>query len=520
MTSSDDFPGDMEAFPFDDHDCDAVFGAAAGTPDVPESLRDVADLVHAARRPGSADELVGEAAMVDEIAAAIGEVAAPPHEHGPRRGANERIPVFQKFRTAKLAAAATVALMVGGTAAAAATGSLPSPSPSHHRAELAASHEAASPVVASGYHGSKHHKHKVFGTVASVNGVSDPGTCGVADTDGTFTVDGHKDTTWTVDVTTDTEFSDHNVSDPSFANVCVDSRVKAKGALEDSTLTATKVRIKDPSVHQMKHEHERKGAFGQVASVNGVSDPGTCGAADTDGTFTVTGFKGDTFTVTVDPTTTFAAKDVTDASFANVCVGLLAFAKGAVTDSTVAAEAVFIVPPKSDDGEDDGDHHGVFGEVTSVDGVSDDGTCGTEGADGSFTIVDRDGNPITVNVTAATQFFGKYHHGDEGDTSFADVCVGKKAGARGEQTDAVVAAEMVFVFDRHMGDRHHRGDFRRHGDKHDCNGRGPGHSDDRAGKTASFASHRGGDHHGWGGKGRPGHAGGWKHHGQAPATAS
>jgi hypothetical protein len=494
VTAPDDFPEDMEASPFDDHESEAVFGAATGTPDVPESLRGVADLVHAARRPGSADELVGETEMVAEIATAIaqGRDAAQP-----RRGAYERIPVFQKFRTAKLAAAATVALMVGGTAAAAATGSLPTQSPSH-RAELASSH-AAAPVLASDDHDSGEHRHdKVFGTVASVNGVSDPGTCGVAGTDGTFTVEPrHDDETVTVNVSAaDTAFSlKHHHDDASFADVCVGTRVKAKGTLDDTglTLAASKVRIKHTRVHPVKHE--RKGAFGLVDSVNGVSDPGTCGTAGAAGSFTVTSYQGDGFTVNVDPSTAFAAKDVTDATFANVCVGLLTFSKGDVTDSTVTATAVFIVPPKTD-GPDDGDHDKVFGDVTSVNGVSDDGTCGTEGVDGSFTIVDRDGNTVTVNVTAATQFFGKHHWDDDESASFDDVCVGKKAGAKGEQTDAVLAAEMVFV----SGD-HHRGKFRRHdGHKHDCDGRHGGwkHDGDRDGndhdgKDASFASHRGDD---------------------------
>jgi hypothetical protein len=515
----------MEATPFDDHSGDAVFGAADGTPDVPESLRDVADLVHAARRPGSADELVGENEMVAEIAAAIaqGRDAAPD-----RRGAYERIPVLPKFRTAKLAAAATVALMVGGTAAAAATGSLPSQTPSH-RAELASSRGAAPVLASDELPSGEPVRTKVFGTVASVNGVSDPGTCGVADTDGTFTVERrHDDESVTVNVTAaDTEFSvKHHHDDASFADVCVDKRVKVKGTLDDASpaVIASKVRVKDRRVHQMKHrKHERTGAFGRVDAVNGVSDPGTCGTADTAGSFTVTSYKGDTFTINVDSATTFSAKDVTDASFADVCVGLLTFSKGDVTDSTVTAAAVFILPPKSDDGDDDdGEHEGAFGKVTSVNGVSDEDTCGTEGADGSFIVEDHDGNIVTVNVTSATEFLGKHHWKTDGDASFADVCVGNKVAAKGALTDAVLAAEKVFVLGRH-GWGHVRG----HGDQGDCDGRHGGwkHDDDNDAKDASFASHRddddrwdGKDHdrHGdWGGKDRHGDDdGGWGGHGR------
>ena len=516
MRPPDDFPDDMEAFPFDDHDSDAVFGAAPGAPDVPESLRDVADLVHAARRPASADELTGVDGMVAEIAAAMtGEVAAEP-----RRGADERIRVFSKFRTAKLAAAATVALMAGGTAAAAATGALPTPTRSHDRVELTVSHQSSTPVAETEHHddGEHHRHHGVFGVVASVNGVSDPGTCGTADTAGSFTITGRHDETWTVNVDTTTEYRRHHTSDESFADVCVGSLVKVKGTVDTTALTvdADKVYIKAPRVHEMKHE--RRGAFGQVDSVNGVSDPGTCGTADTAGTFTLTGFKGENFTVNVDPSTAFAAKDVTDASFANVCVGQLAFAKGDVTDSTVTATAVFVVPPKADE-PPSSDEQGVFGEVDSVNGVSDPGTCGTADTDGSFTVTGRDGNTWTVNVTADTKFFAKDNWND-GASSFADVCVGKKAGARGAVTDLIVTADSVFVLDEHG--------FDHESDHHDCDGRhghdhearftsdpGKGNHDsgghdwnNRGDSHGDWGGHASGDHN-WSGHGD---GGGWSHH--------
>jgi hypothetical protein len=227
VNGSDDFPDDMEEFPLD-HDSDAVFGGAADASGVPESLRDVADLVHAARRAGSADELSGVDVVVAELAAAIGEPAAPP-----RRGADERIPVLQRYRTAKLAAAAAAALLVGATAAAAATGTLPSPVPHSHRVELAASN---APIV-------EHHTGEgVFGTVASVNGVSDPGTCGTPGGSGSFTItdqDGH---TITVDVASDTKFfgEEHNGA-VSFADICVGQKAGARGDATDSTVAAAMV---------------------------------------------------------------------------------------------------------------------------------------------------------------------------------------------------------------------------------------------------------------------------------------
>ena len=64
MSASDDFPRDMHRYPFDDSDADAVFGSSSGADAVPEELRDLAELVDAARRAGSADELVGEDVIV------------------------------------------------------------------------------------------------------------------------------------------------------------------------------------------------------------------------------------------------------------------------------------------------------------------------------------------------------------------------------------------------------------------------------------------------------------------------
>ena len=76
------------------------------------------------------------------------------------------------------------------------------------------------------------------------------------------------------------------------------------------------------------------GAFGTVASVNGVSDAGTCGTTTgaTD-SFTITGHDGTTFTVNVTGTTMFEVPGVTDPTFANVCVGEKVGAKGALTDA-------------------------------------------------------------------------------------------------------------------------------------------------------------------------------------------
>ena len=361
MTPPDDFPGDMHWFPLDDGDADVTFGASSGFGPVPGELRDVVDLVAAARRPGSADELVGEDVIVAQIAAAVGEhISSPPGD------AHERIPVLSKFRTAKLAAATTAMLVLGATAAAAATGTLPTPShhqPSHHAVGLVA--PSVAPTIpakvqaiarhhAAKRHAAGHHSHGAFGVVASVNGVTDPNTCGLAAGMGSFTLTAHDSTIFVVNVDTTTTYADKGVTDPSFANVCVGARVAAKGTVVDTTVTATEVFIAPTMDHGSDHEKHHHGVFGTVASVNGVSDPNTCGTAGAAGTFTITGWKGTTFTVTVDSMTKFFAPGVTDPSFADICVGAKVGAKGDTTGTTVAATMAFVLPQHGSDMHGDG----------------------------------------------------------------------------------------------------------------------------------------------------------------------
>ena len=271
---------------------------------------------------------------------------------------------------------------------------------------------------------------------------------------------------------------DDSVTDPSFANVCVGGTVAVKGSVDDTTVTASKIVVIPPRV--------RKGAFGQVASVNGVSDPNTCGTAATAGSFTLTGRDNQTFTVNVDTTTTYKDKDesVTDPSFANVCVGDFAAAKGTVDNQIVAATDVFIVPPKQDDSGDQPVHEmrGVFGTVASVNGVSDPNTCGTAGATGSFTLTTwkHDGTEtFTVNVDSSTQFFAP----GQSDASFADICVGAKVGAKGDVTDTTVAATSAFVLPKF--------DLESHGRKHH------GNCDKTSDPNAQHTAFRGGDDGGW-----------------------
>jgi hypothetical protein len=489
----DDFPGDMEELPFDDTDADAVLGSASGSGSVPAELRDVAELVHVARGPGAAGELAGEDVMVAQIAAAVGE-----HLASQRGDADERIRVLRKFRTVKLTAAATAVLMLGATAAAAATGTLPAPVqssvdkslsgvgidlPAHHHAELTVKHATPNgPTKA--LHRGRHHGTKdtgAAGTVASVNGSSASGACGTAATAGVFTVTGHKGATITVNVTGATTFFEQGVTTGSFANVCVGDVALVKGDRTGMTVAATKVFVSTPRPPHTPHTPS--GAFGTVASVNGSSASTACGAAATAGVFTVTGHKGATFTVNVTGATTFLEQGMTGASFVNVCVGVTVFVKGTVTGTTVDATTVAIAKARHKEEH----HHGVFGTVASVNGATTTGACGM-GTSGVFTVTGMKGATITVNVGTSTKFraFGIKA------ASFVNVCVGAKVGVEGDVSGTTVTADGVFVLPAHQPSGHEGNGFHK-GKHHFPKGFVP------KGSPSHGTDHKGGDdHHGSG----------------------
>ncbi|HWS46448.1 MAG TPA: hypothetical protein VN636_11355, partial [Acidimicrobiia bacterium] len=112
---------DFAAGPFDiDWDAavaDTVFGRAGEIGLEHEEFAEVVELVRIARRPGSVDELIGDDAMIARIAAAVDEARAP-IEPSPLSRVTKR-------HSVRFAAAIAVMAMIGGTAAAASTGSLP-----------------------------------------------------------------------------------------------------------------------------------------------------------------------------------------------------------------------------------------------------------------------------------------------------------------------------------------------------------------------------------------------------------
>jgi hypothetical protein len=84
---------------------------------------------------------------------------------------------------------------------------------------------------------------------------------------------------------------------------------------------------------------------------------------------------------------------------------------------------------------------GAFGTVSSVNGDSTSGACGTAGATGSFAVTGWKATVTTVDVTSATTFAGSLAD----PPTFANVCVGKLVGAVGTVADDTVTAAKVFV---------------------------------------------------------------------------
>jgi hypothetical protein len=177
----------------------------------------------------------------------------------------------------------------------------------------------------------------------------------------------------------------------------------------------------------LHHPAFPQGAFGPVSSVNGDATAGACGTAGATGSFVVTGWKSTVTTVDVTSTTTFAGSLDAPPTFANVCVGKLVGAVGAVSGDTVTAAKVFVIRARTAPTQ-----RGAFGTVTSVNGVTTAGACGTAATPGTFTLTAWKSTGATVDVTATTAFTDP----SADPPTFADVCVGSLVGAIGTVTSA------------------------------------------------------------------------------------
>jgi hypothetical protein len=124
VTPEDDYYGQMRAVPLDDTTADRLLSGMISPDDAPPGYAGLAALVQTLQRPGESAHTNPPAAEASLIAAMADAVASsrPPATSVPRRSS-----VLSRLLTAKIAAAATVAAFGLGTAAAAATGSLPRP---------------------------------------------------------------------------------------------------------------------------------------------------------------------------------------------------------------------------------------------------------------------------------------------------------------------------------------------------------------------------------------------------------
>ncbi len=177
-------------------------------------------------------------------------------------------------------------------------------------------------------------------------------------------------------------------------------------------------------------------AFGLVTMVNGSTADGTCGVAGASGNFTVVARNTSQTTIAVSSSTTFSGRDLTSPTFANVCVNETAGATGAVSGGVFNATRVRIWAPKPPRTVS------AFGMVTSVNGSSTNGACGSAGAPGTFTLLGRNTSSTVVDVTSSTAFFGR----DIALPTFANVCVNEMVGASGTASGGSIAAADVMIW--------------------------------------------------------------------------
>ncbi|HEY1653130.1 MAG TPA: DUF5666 domain-containing protein [Acidimicrobiales bacterium] len=285
------------------------------------------------------------------------------------------------------------------------------------------------------------------GSVTAVNGASGAGSCGTASATGTFSLTSRHGTTRTIDVTSSTAFAGPSSASVSFANVCVGTDVAVSGhpTTDPHTITASKVALLPiPAVTTAAPAPPAPppAAAGKVTSVNGSTTAGSCGTAGATGTFALDTFKGTTVDVSVTSSTSFAGTPpATPASFANVCVGTAAAVLGTAgsTPTAFTATKVFEFTPHSTSPRPPV----VAGKVTSVNGSSTSGSCGTPGGTGTITLTTFKGATVTADVTSSTTF----SEGPGSSPSFADVCVGSDAAALGTpaSTPTSFTATKVFV---------------------------------------------------------------------------
>jgi hypothetical protein len=120
MTAGFDSYDDMHFLPSGDDIAERLMTGRLSPGDAPASYAGLAGVFEALRSPASSGELGAQATVVAAMTAEVRNHVPASGQINPRRH-----PVLTKLLTAKVASAATVAVFGLGTAAAAATGSLP-----------------------------------------------------------------------------------------------------------------------------------------------------------------------------------------------------------------------------------------------------------------------------------------------------------------------------------------------------------------------------------------------------------
>jgi len=177
-------------------------------------------------------------------------------------------------------------------------------------------------------------------------------------------------------------------------------------------------------------------AYGMVVAVNGNGADGVCGVAGASGTFTLLGRNTSQTVVHVSSGTNFFGRNLSSPTFANVCVNGMAGAQGHVQNGSFNANQVKIWAPKPPPVVS------VFGIVTSVNGSTADGACGTLGGSGTFSILNRNAMQKTINVSTDTAYFSKVIS----SPTFANVCVDEMVGSTGTRANGVITATDVMIW--------------------------------------------------------------------------
>jgi hypothetical protein len=180
VTPPSDLPDEMRRFP-SPHDADRLLAGAVGSDDLPDEARGLAGLLSGLRNAAAPTSSISEQTAIAAITTEIRSNTTRPTELRRRRTFASRVP-------AKAGVAAFALVLVGGTAAAAATGSLPDPAQrivssalAHVNVSVPGPNEHANAHASSHSHGGgKSHDPKGPSGATGAEGAKGPDATGVA----------------------------------------------------------------------------------------------------------------------------------------------------------------------------------------------------------------------------------------------------------------------------------------------------------------------------------------------------